>query len=36
MKELFLSLLDIFKAMPFVLFDLLCILFPFLEDFKND
>lgn len=36
MKELFLSLLDIFKAMPYALFDILCILFPFLEVFKND
>lgn len=36
MKELFISLLDIFKAIPSVLFDLLCILFPFLGVFRND
>lgn len=36
MKNLFLAMLDIFKAMPIVLFDLLCIIFPFLEVFKND
>lgn len=36
MKEFFLSLLDIFKAMPFGIFDFLCFWFPFLEDFRND
>ena len=36
MREFFIELLDIFKAMPAALFDILCILFPFLGVFRDD
>ena len=36
MIDLFKFMLDIFKAMPSVIFDFLCFWFPFLGVYKDD